>query len=98
MHRSVFFRRVARLEFDDAMAWYNSKQLGLGAELKEEVDEWLARIASDPERFPKSRGDIRRAVLRRFPYTIHFLAESRRIVVLAVFHASRNPCHLEGRF
>jgi len=39
----------------------------------------------------------RQAVLGRFPYAIHFLLESNRIVVLAVFHVKRNPKRLEDR-
>jgi len=29
----------------------------------------------------------RRALLRRFPYAIHFVSESKTIVILAVFHS-----------
>ncbi len=35
--------------------------------------------------------------LKPIPYTIHFLLESNRVVVLAVFHAKRNPKRLEDR-
>ena len=97
MRRAVVFRRTARLEFDEAVAWYEAQRLGLGLELKEEVDQFLDQIAANPEQFCRVRGESRRAVLRRFPYSIHFLTESDRIVILAVFHAKRDPRHLEGR-
>ena len=29
--------------------------------------------------------------MRRFPYGIFYISEEERIVVLAVFHGSRNP-------
>jgi hypothetical protein len=41
--------------------------------------------------FTKCAAPVRRAVLKRFPYSIHFLNEPELIVVLAVFHASRAP-------
>ncbi len=97
MSRPTVFRRVAQQEFDAAVAWYETRQTGIGLEFKDEVDGVLARISANPEHFAKSRGDIRRAVLRRFPYSIHFLPEPNRIVVLAVFHAKRDPRFLEGR-
>ena len=97
MKRAVVFRRIARLEFDEALAWYEAQQPGLGLELKEEVDQFLDRIAANPEHFRRVRGESRRAVLRRFPYSIHFLTESDHIVILAVFHAKRDPRHLESR-
>ena len=47
--------------------------------------------------FRQVRGPVRRAVLKRFPYTIHFLDEPGRIVVLAVYHAARDPGELRQR-
>ena len=34
---------------------------------------------------------IHRLTARRFPYSIYFRPEAQRIVVLAVFHGSRDP-------
>lgn len=82
---------------DDAIAWYESERPGIGIEFASEIASLLARIADTPKQFRKVRGDVRHALLRRFPYTIHFLLESNRIVVLAVFHAKRNPKRLEDR-
>jgi plasmid stabilization system protein ParE len=97
MSREVVFRRIARLEFEDAEAWYNLKRPGWGSQFKEEVDQTLDRVSDAPEQFRKVRGEIRRAVLRRFPFTIHFLAEDDRIIVLAVYHGKRDPRRLQYR-
>ena len=93
----IVFRRVARAEMDEAIAWYEYQREGLGLEFTTEIDTHLQRIANNPQQFPQTRGQIRRAVLQRFPYTIHFLDETNRIVVLAIFHVKRNPRVLEGR-
>ena len=97
MNREVVFRRVARMEFDEAVAWYEGERAGLGLEFKAAVDHTLTVASQQPELFRKVHGPIRRAVLRRFPYTLHFLDEPSRLVVLAVFHGSREPGHLRGR-
>lgn len=97
MSLPVVFRPLARMELDEAMGWYERQKQGLGVELKEVVDAMLTRIAETPGRFPPVRGEVRRALLRRFPYAIHFLPEPQAIVVLAVFHTKRVPRHLEGR-
>jgi hypothetical protein len=34
---------------------------------------------------------VRRARLRRFPYSVMYLVEPTQVVVIAVFHGSRNP-------
>ena len=97
MSREVVFRRVARSEFDEAVAWYEGERIGLGLEFKAAVDQTLVVAAERPELFRPIRGQVRRAVLRRFPYTLHFLGEPARLVVLAVFHGSRDPTHVPGR-
>jgi len=56
-----------------------------------EIDRCVTLAAEHPLQFPVVREDIRRVVARRFPYSVYFRAEDRRIVVLAVFHGSRNP-------
>jgi plasmid stabilization system protein ParE len=97
MSRLIIFRPIARLELDEAMGWYERRKPGLGLELKESVGLTLARIVDSPDRFRPVRSEIRRALVGRFPYAIHFLAEPQAIIVLAVFHTRRDPSHLEGR-
>jgi len=82
---------------DESIAWYENERTGLGMRFADEIDILLSRIVATPAQFRKVRGEVRQAVLRRFPYTIHFLTESDRIVVLAVFHVKRNPRRLESR-
>ena len=96
MSLPIVFRRIAKLEMDESIAWYESRRAGLGLEFAIEIETFLPRISENPEQFPRVRGEIRRAVLRRFLYTLHFLLESNR-VILAVFHVKRNPRTLEGR-
>jgi|SRR5215471_11330326 len=97
MSLPIVFRRIAGAEMDESIAWYDNQKERLGLELVLEIDRTLARISQNPEQFPLIRGDIRRALLRRFPYGIHFIVETDRVVILAVFHVKRNPRLLEER-
>jgi plasmid stabilization system protein ParE len=97
MSREVVFRHVARSEYDEAVAWYEGERAGLGLEFKAAVDDALALVATQPALFRQVRGPVRRAVVKRFPYTIHFLDEPGRIVVVAVFHGGRDPSDLAHR-
>ena len=81
----------------EAMGWYQKQKEGLEAEFQVAVDQMVERIAAAPLRFSPVRGEIRRALLRRFPYALHFVPEPNVIIVLAVFHTKRDPRHLEGR-
>jgi toxin ParE1/3/4 len=47
--------------------------------------------AENPARFPIKHSDIRCVQARRFPYSVFYRTEAHRIVVLAVFHARRDP-------
>jgi plasmid stabilization system protein ParE len=86
--------RKAKREFDDAISWYQDRREGLGREFSVAVEQQLEKLVLSPNH----RGDVRRAVLQRFPYSIHFIVENDRIVVLAIFHARRDPNQLEDRF
>ncbi|HEU5459249.1 MAG TPA: type II toxin-antitoxin system RelE/ParE family toxin [Pyrinomonadaceae bacterium] len=95
---SIVFRRLAKREFDDAISWYEGRRKGLGQDFSVAVERQLERIARSPNQFAYVRGKVRRAVLRRFPYSVFFIAEDNRVVVVAIFHAKRAPEHLEKRF
>lgn len=93
----VVFRRIARRELHESIAWYDAQQPGLGVQLAAEIENLLKRISDSPLQFRRIRNEIRRAVSTRFPYTIHYITEKDRIVVLAIFHVKRSPTQLEDR-
>lgn len=97
MTLEVVFRRAARAEFVDAAARYEAQRPNLGAEFIEEIERCVARAAEQPQSYAVIYKNTRRVTARRFPYSIYFRAESRRVVVLAVFHGSRDPSVWRGR-
>jgi toxin ParE1/3/4 len=98
MKRPLVLRWIAAQEFEDSIAWYENKREGLGREFRAAIEENFQRIADNPRRFPKVRGEVRRlVVLRRFLFVVHFVIEAKQIVVLSVFHTSRNPGQLKYR-
>jgi plasmid stabilization system protein ParE len=98
MRLPVIFKPAARLEFDEAVVWYEGQCPGLGREFKLEVKLALRRAQARPERFRKVGGRARVIRLRRFKqYAIFFAVKSNVFAVVAVFHASRNPAELDYR-
>jgi plasmid stabilization system protein ParE len=93
----VVFRRAARAEFDTAALWYEERQAGLGTQFVSEIDRAVELASNHPERFPAKHGEIRCVQARRFPYSVFFRPEANRIVVLAVFHARRDPAVWQTR-
>ena len=97
MRRRLVFRRAAEDELQRARDWYARIRAGLAEDFERRVEHALRRVRRNPRAFPCVHGEARRVLLRRFPYGIYFLLEDERIVVLAVFHASRDPIRWQRR-
>ncbi len=91
MNYVLVFRPEVREELDEAYSWYESQKLGLGDEFLDCVDETVNRISQMPESYVIVYGDIRRAVVRRFPYAVYYRIVSSRVIVTAIFHGRRDP-------
>ena len=50
-----------------------------------------------PDRYPRVHGTVRRGLVRRFPYGVFYVVTDDTIVILAVFHASRDPAGWRAR-
>ena len=97
MTLKVVFRPAARAEFDDAALWYDERQAGLGVQFVGEIERAIDLAAKTSDRYPIKHEAIRCVRARRFPYSVFYLAETEQLVVLAVFHASRDPAVWQAR-
>lgn len=97
MTHKILIRPVAETEIEDAMNWYEKQRIGLGSDFLLCLEEGLVKIERTPEMFPVVYKNIRRLLIKRFPYGIFYICEKNLISVLAVFHASRNPLTWEQR-
>jgi plasmid stabilization system protein ParE len=88
---NVFFRRSAARELEEAQSWYESQRPGLGAEFARSLEAVVHRIARQPEGAPLVWEDVRRTHLKRFPYSIFYIVETDRLVVLSCQHQRRDP-------
>jgi plasmid stabilization system protein ParE len=87
----VILRRAAQAEYDDAVDWYEGQRPGLGADFARRVKERLDQIAATPLMHSVAHKDIRKAVVKQFPYSIFYRVVSGTVVVVSVFHTSRDP-------
>ncbi len=93
----VTLSEAAADELDEAYRWYENQREGLGDDLLEEFLKSVERVASNPQLYPTVEGDIRRAPLRRFPYSLFYRIEPDQIGVIAFFHGKRDPNHWRRR-
>jgi len=87
----LWFRPRAAQEARDAARWYDERSPSLGLEFTRALDAATEAIARYREAFPLLRGDVRRALLRRFPYAVFFAVTPESIVVLSIVHCRRDP-------
>lgn len=87
----IIFHPEAQAELDDAYAWYDGQLPGLGEAFLAAVREVLERVQECPEMYSSIYRDVRRGLTRRFPYGVLYRVQAGSIVVLAVFHGSRDP-------
>jgi plasmid stabilization system protein ParE len=94
---TVVLRREAETDLDEARNWYETQRTGLGDEFIQEVDAVLRRIGRTPRYFPKIHGEVRRALVRRFPFAVYFVRDRRRSIIIGVLHHRRNPAEWQRR-
>ena len=97
MTLELIIRPEAEAEMGEAFDWYEERVPGLGSDFLLNVDAAFNAILRNPEQYPVVYKNLRRALIRRFPYQVFYLLEDKRIVVLAVFHAKRSPTHWRKR-
>jgi len=91
MTRRLVFQRQSDLDIQAAALWYEDQRTGLGMRFLDELEEVFRRIENNTRQFPQLEGEVRRALLRRFPYGVYFVEGPDHVAVLAVLHLHREP-------
>lgn len=97
MSLPIVLREEAQAEFDEAFDFYEGKRSGLGVDFLNRVQHVFDRISINPLMHGVVLGDVRKAVVKRFPYCIYYLAQATRVEVIAIFHAKRDPSIWQSR-
>jgi plasmid stabilization system protein ParE len=87
----------AQAEYDEAAEWYEQQQPGLGVDFVAKVGDVFARIERTPRMHGKVYGEVRKAVVRRFPYIVLYQEDGAEVIVISVFHTSRDPNDWQSR-
>jgi plasmid stabilization system protein ParE len=84
-------------EFREAARYYESEAPGVGIAFVVEVHKTVADIVGFPLAVQIVRLDIRKKVLRHFPYNVLYSIEPDKIVIVAVAHQRRRPNYWRNR-
>jgi plasmid stabilization system protein ParE len=91
MNKTIIIRPEAEEEIKSALDWYNLQFPGLGTDFILSIDATLASIARYPFITSKIHKNIRRRLIKRFPFGIFYIVSDKNIIVLAILHLKRNP-------
>lgn len=97
MSYKVLLRPEAEVDFLDAVTYYEGNFKGLGTDFINSVETTLQSISHQPESFPIVYKNVRRSLIKKFPFGILYIVGENKIIVLAVFHFSRDPKNWKRR-
>ncbi|MCK5798163.1 MAG: type II toxin-antitoxin system RelE/ParE family toxin [Deltaproteobacteria bacterium] len=89
--KKIHVAAITEDELREARDWYEGKGLGLGRRFVEAINLLLTSISENSRRFPVVHGDVRQAIVPRFPYGVFFIDEPERVHVIGVVHLHRHP-------
>jgi len=79
----VHFNPEASQDVEAAFAWYERLRSGLGDAFVRSVAAGSENLSRNPERHPVTREPFRWLKLRRFPYSLHYHIEGKKVIILA---------------
>lgn len=94
---NLIVRPAAAEDLEEARFWYEAQRPGLGAEFLDAVEQVLSAVQEMPGRFKVAHGEMRRALVRRFPYCVFFRVRGEDVVVVGCFHGRRDPRRWKAR-
>ncbi|OGA64116.1 MAG: hypothetical protein A3G81_01615 [Betaproteobacteria bacterium RIFCSPLOWO2_12_FULL_65_14] len=91
MSLPVVFRRKVGIDLASGFGYYEEQKGGLGERFLAAVNATFDAIGRHGEMFAQVHGEVRRALVSRFPHAVFYRIEANRVVVLTVLHTARDP-------
>jgi plasmid stabilization system protein ParE len=93
----IGYSLAAWQELDEAFAYLEAEQPGLGYRFTADVDEALARIRQQPHAWHPLGPSLRRCHLKHFRYAVIYRIRDDQVAILAIAHDSRRPGYWRDR-
>jgi len=93
----IEFHPKASEELETSSRFYEAKVIGLGNEFLDEVERMIKVLNDTPMLGIELENPFRRAVLRRFPFSLIYTAEENVLWIVAVAHQKLKPGYWKAR-
>ena len=97
MEYNVYLRKEAELDLAEAFEYYESCRENLGSDFVLCIEETLSRLSKNPKLNSKIHEEIRRALVKRFPYGVFYIVQDLNVSVIGVLHARKKPTKWQNR-
>jgi hypothetical protein len=94
---NIEFLTIAQKELDDAVAYYNYEQEGLGDRFLAEVVRAIKRIERFPQAWQLLTKNSHRCLINHFPYGIIYQFRKDKILIIAIANLHRKPDYWQSR-
>lgn len=91
MNYQVIISEAAESDIQDSFFWYKYRSESLAQLFIQHLDEVLQILLKNPNQFQERAKGLRVGFLRKFPFGVHYIIENKRVLVIGVFHTSRDP-------
>jgi len=93
----LIFHKDAKFEFKESINYYHEINAALGLDFIAEVKKSLNQIKAHPTAWIILGGNIRRALVNRFPYSVLYKTNSKQIYIIAIMNLHRKPDYWKER-
>jgi toxin ParE1/3/4 len=87
--RNIVFRTSANAQLVAAKTWHDQQCHGLGDEFARSLESAINRVARNPFAAPVVHDNVRRVLLKRFPYSVFYIADDDNLLVPSCLHTKR---------
>ena len=87
----------ARDEYREAALYYLKDSPRIAAAFVEQIEAGIALIRENPGTWRAIRSDVRRYLVRQFPFGIYYTVEKDEVIVWAIMHLHRQPGYWQER-
>lgn len=88
---SIELSAEAEVDFDNSYEFYFEESPIVADAFFNQINLGFENIKQNPKSFPIAYKDVRKFVIKKFPFVIYYRITETLIQVIAIFHTSRNP-------
>jgi toxin ParE1/3/4 len=89
--RKIIILPFAEQDIRESTEYYQGMDVDLDKQFLKVINQAFQLISDNPLSFPSVNPNIRKFVVKNFPFNIFYIAAKDIIYILAVFHMKRDP-------